>query len=56
MVSTITHPAVEMGVAAQKQKTGVWKERGSRSLVDLTIDTSQEEFGQAGGGHLTTRA
>lgn len=56
VVSTITHPTVEMGMAAQKQKTWVWKGRGSRGLVDLTVDTSQEEFGQAGGSHLAPSA
>ena len=56
VVSTITHPTVEMGMAAQKQKTWVWKGRGSRGLVDLTVDTPQEEFGQAGGSHLAPSA
>jgi len=56
VVSTITHPVVEMGMAAQKRETGVRKGRESRGLVDLTVDTSQEEFGQAGGGYLATSA
>jgi hypothetical protein len=32
-------------------KTG---DRGLGRLVDLAVDTSQEELGQAGGGHFAT--
>jgi len=41
-----------MGIRGQKAGMLRGGELGGLGPVDLAVDTSQEEFGQAGGGYL----